>query len=25
VGWQTHAEGKPLPSSDLNFRLPCFC
>jgi chromosome segregation ATPase len=25
VGWQTHAEGKPLPSFDLDFGLPCFC
>jgi chromosome segregation ATPase len=25
VGWQTHAEGKALPSFDLVFGLPCFC
>jgi chromosome segregation ATPase len=25
VGWQTHAEGKPLPSFDLDFGLPCLC
>jgi proteasome lid subunit RPN8/RPN11 len=25
VGWQTHAEGKPLPSFDLDFGLSCFC
>jgi proteasome lid subunit RPN8/RPN11 len=25
VGWQTHPEGKLLPSSDLGFGLPCFC
>jgi hypothetical protein len=25
VGWQTHAEGKLLPNSDLGFGLPCFC
>jgi chromosome segregation ATPase len=25
VGWQTHAEGKLLLSSDLDFGLPCFC
>jgi chromosome segregation ATPase len=25
VGWQTHAEGKLLPNSDLDFRLWCFC
>jgi chromosome segregation ATPase len=25
VGWQTHAEGKLLRSSDIDFGLPCFC
>jgi chromosome segregation ATPase len=25
VGWQTHAEGKPLPIFDLDFGLLCFC
>jgi chromosome segregation ATPase len=25
MGWQTHAEGKPLPSFDLVFGLLCFC
>jgi chromosome segregation ATPase len=25
VGWQTHAEGKPLPSFDPDFELPCLC
>jgi chromosome segregation ATPase len=25
MDWQTHAEGKPLPSFDLVFGLPCFC
>jgi chromosome segregation ATPase len=25
VGWQTHAEGKPLPSFDFDFGLPCLC
>jgi hypothetical protein len=25
VGWQTHAEGKLLPNTDLDFGLPCFC
>jgi chromosome segregation ATPase len=25
MGWQTHAEGKPLLSFDLDFELPCFC
>jgi chromosome segregation ATPase len=24
VGWQTHAEDKPLPSFDLDFGLLCF-
>jgi hypothetical protein len=23
MGWQTHAEGKPLPSFDLDCGLPC--
>jgi hypothetical protein len=25
MGWQTHAEGKFLLNSDLEFGLPCFC
>jgi chromosome segregation ATPase len=25
VGWQTCAEGKPLPSFDIDFELPCLC
>jgi hypothetical protein len=25
VGWQTHAEGKLLPCSDLDSTLPCSC
>jgi chromosome segregation ATPase len=25
MGWKTHAEGKPLPSFDLDFGLPYFC
>jgi hypothetical protein len=25
VGWQTHAKGKILPNSSLNFGLLCFC
>jgi hypothetical protein len=25
VGWQTHAEGKLLPNTDLDFGLPWFC
>jgi chromosome segregation ATPase len=25
VGWQTRVEGKPLPSFDLDFELPCLC
>jgi hypothetical protein len=25
VGWQTHAQGKLLPNSNLDFGLLCFC
>jgi hypothetical protein len=25
MGWQTHVEGKPLLSFDLDFGLPCLC
>jgi hypothetical protein len=25
MGWQTHAKGKILPNSSLNFGLLCFC